>query len=184
MAEKLIIDNRTEHSLVHLWAQIGYVLCAGRTESEGRQHARNTLFSADGVLIESVLNEKSERLIVLQREPFGAEKQTEHLARSVLRNVAAPGDLAVGDYVFASDWSDCDWNDPWAIGFVASLLPYGVVIGNEDGGLIDRVGIKYWKFAKRISVEQGRQIIEHYPEMEGSRFDPDVAERWFAHQEV
>ena len=70
MAEKLIIDNRTEHNLVHLWAQVGYVLCAGRTESEGRQHALNTLFSADGILIESVLNEKSERLLILQVEPI------------------------------------------------------------------------------------------------------------------
>lgn len=73
-------------------------------------------------------------------------------------NHAAPGDLAVGDYVFASRWSDCDPGDPWTVGHISELGPNFVVVGE--------VTQRRWPKAMRISEEQGRRIIEQYPPME------------------
>lgn len=69
MAEKLIIDNRTGRTLSEIWAHLGTVLCQGKLSNEGRQHAYVTVFQ-DGLVVESVLNERSERLLVLQRDPI------------------------------------------------------------------------------------------------------------------
>lgn len=69
MADKLIIDNRTGKTLPEIWAHLGTVLCQGKLSNEGRQHAYATVFQ-DGLVVHSVLNEKSERLLVLEREPI------------------------------------------------------------------------------------------------------------------
>jgi hypothetical protein len=73
-------------------------------------------------------------------------------------NHAAPGDLSVGDYVFASRWSDCDPGDPWVVGHVSEIGAGFVVVGE--------VTQRRWTKAMRISEEQGRRIIEQYPIME------------------
>lgn len=73
-------------------------------------------------------------------------------------NQQAPGDLAVGDYVFASSWSYCDPGDPWAVGHVSEIGPDFVVVGD--------VNQRRWPKAMRISHEQGRSIVELYPSME------------------
>lgn len=76
----------------------------------------------------------------------------------IIVNLPAPGDLAVGDYVFASRWSDCDPGDPWAVGHVSALGEGFVVVGE--------VSPRHWPKAMRITPEQGRSIVEQYPDME------------------
>lgn len=83
----------------------------------------------------------------------------------VITNPRAPGSLKVGDYVFASRWSDCDPSDPWAVGFVAELGD-GYVQLAESPGI---QGARRWKHAMRISTEQGWAIVASYPELERSR---------------
>lgn len=78
--------------------------------------------------------------------------------RPIVVNQPAPGDLAVGDYVFASRRADCDPCDPWCVGHVSELGPDFVVVGDASQ--------RRWPKAMRISNEQGRRIIEHYPSME------------------
>jgi hypothetical protein len=73
-------------------------------------------------------------------------------------NHAAPGDLALGDYVFASRWSDCNPGDPWAVGHISELGPNFVVVGDAN--------LRHYPNAMRISEEQGRRIIEQFPPME------------------
>lgn len=73
-------------------------------------------------------------------------------------NLKAPGDLEVGDYVFASRWSDCDPGDPWHVGHISEVGANYVVIG--------AVSKRRWGNAMRISEEQGRRIASEYPELE------------------
>lgn len=73
-------------------------------------------------------------------------------------NPVAPGNLSIGDYVFASRWCDCDPGDPWAVGHVSELGDGFVVVGE--------VTQRRWHKAMRISEEQGRSIVEQYPAME------------------
>lgn len=82
-------------------------------------------------------------------------------------NQAAPGDLTVGDYVFASRWSDCDPGDPWAVGHVSEIGAGFVVVGD--------VSPRRWPKAMRISAEQGRRIVESYPGMEAN-YEPQSYE--------
>lgn len=79
-------------------------------------------------------------------------------AHPIIVNLKAPGDLQVGDYVFASRWSDCDPGDPWHVGHVSEIGEGFVVIGEISG--------RRWKNAMRITPEQGKRIVEHYPAME------------------
>jgi hypothetical protein len=79
----------------------------------------------------------------------------------IVVNQAAPGNLAVGDYVFASRWSDCDPSDPWVVGHISEVGSNFVVVGE--------VSPRYWPKAMKISAEQGQHIIEQYPHMEGNR---------------
>jgi hypothetical protein len=79
-------------------------------------------------------------------------------AAPLIVNQAAPGDLEVGDYVFASRWSDCDPCDPWAVGHVSELGPNFVVVGDASP--------RHWPKAMSIDHEQGNRIIEQYPPME------------------
>lgn len=76
----------------------------------------------------------------------------------IVRNPDAPGDLAVGEYVFASRWGDCDWCDPWCVGHVSALDHAGYVTLAESP--------RRWRHAMRITPEQGRRIVEQYPELE------------------
>jgi hypothetical protein len=85
----------------------------------------------------------------------------------IVTNPKLPGDLAPGDYVFASRWGDCDWGDPWYVGHVAEIhlsppehaVPYpGYVVLKESP--------RRWPHAMRITPEQGRRIIENYPALE------------------
>lgn len=73
-------------------------------------------------------------------------------------NKPAPCDLTIGEYVFASRWSDCDPSDPWAVGHATEIGPDFVVVGD--------VNQRRWRKAMRISKEQGQNIIELYPSME------------------
>jgi hypothetical protein len=79
----------------------------------------------------------------------------------IVRNQEAPGDLAVGDYVFASRWGDCDPNDPWATGCITAVGPDYVVLGE--------VSQRRFPYARRISFEQGNRIAKEYPLAEGAR---------------
>ena len=74
-----------------------------------------------------------------------------------VENKEAPGDLAVGDYVFASRWSDCSPGDPWAVGHVSEVGAYYVVIGE--------VNQRRWDKAMKISHEQGARIADLYPKL-------------------
>lgn len=69
-------------------------------------------------------------------------------------NEAAPGNLGVGDYVFASRWSDCDPCDPWAVGHVSEIGLGFVVVGE--------VSARRFPKAMRISLKQGQRIIAAY----------------------
>lgn len=77
--------------------------------------------------------------------------------KPIIRNQDAPGDLSIGDYVFASRWGDCDPGDPWAVGHVSEIGDGFVVLGD--------VNQRHWRKAMRISHEQGRRICELYPGM-------------------
>lgn len=59
MAEKLIIDNRTDRTLPEIWAHLGAVLCQGASREKGKTSVFN-----DGLMVASVVNERSERLLV------------------------------------------------------------------------------------------------------------------------
>lgn len=76
----------------------------------------------------------------------------------IVVNIKAPSDLEVGDYVFASRWSDCDPGDPWHVGHVSEVGQNYVVVGE--------VSQRRWGNAMRISHEQGRRIASEYPRME------------------
>lgn len=77
----------------------------------------------------------------------------------IVNNIKAPSDLAVGDYVFASRWSDCSPGDPWHVGHVSEVGLGYVVVGE--------VSQRRWGNAMRITEEQGRRIVAEYPPMEG-----------------
>lgn len=97
----------------------------------------------------------------------------------MLSNTRCPGNLFVGDYVFASRWSDCDWNDPWAVGYVLSLGDNYVTVGNEDKTINLQIGTQSWRYAMLITKEQGERIIAQYPVLEGSVFYEDAVSRIF-----
>ena len=79
MGEKLIIDNRTGRPLPEIWAHLGTVLCQGKLSNQGRQHSYATVFN-DGLVVESILNEKSERFLVIQGEPIEVQRVLEGFA--------------------------------------------------------------------------------------------------------
>lgn len=68
MGERLIIDNRTARPLVDLWPRLWAVLQEGKISNGGRQHCYATTW-ADGLVVASVLNEKSERLVIYEQGP-------------------------------------------------------------------------------------------------------------------
>ena len=84
-------------------------------------------------------------------------------------------DVKVGDYVFATRWSDCDWNDPWAVGFVCEIGRNYVRVDDGDGGLIEGVGTRCWRYCQHVSGAVGAEIVTRYPGLEGTAFDSEVA---------
>jgi len=90
-------------------------------------------------------------------------------------NEKAPGQLKLEDYVFASRWPDCDWNDPWAVGFVAAIGENYVRLSNEDGSPIEGVGHRSFSYAMKVTKEQAASIIIRYSTAEGRPFDKEEA---------
>ena len=70
------------------------------------------------------------------------------------------------DYVLATRWPDCDWNDPWAVGYVDMISEGRVCVEN-----------RWFRYAMKITGEQGERIIAEYPHREGQTFDPLVLAR-------
>jgi len=88
-------------------------------------------------------------------------------------NQKVSNDLKVGDYVFASRWSDCDPGDPWAVGHIAE-------VHMADGGkatpypghvTLSEMPHRSWPHAMRITQEQGQRIVTEMPKMESQKRD-------------
>lgn len=65
-------------------------------------------------------------------------------------------DIKVGDYVFATKYSDADPNDRWIISFVKEALP------NEGDDLYVRfieTGLMRFKYAQKITLSEGKYIL-------------------------
>lgn len=86
-------------------------------------------------------------------------------------NQDAPGDLQLGDYVFASRWSDCDPGDPWAVGHISEIGDGYVVVAG--------VTLKRFPKAMRITPEQGARIAAEFPAMERETQDFGAVARVF-----
>lgn len=115
-----------------------------------------------------------------QTEPNAAAgEQSGRVERRVINSRAVESGVTVGDYVFASRWYDCDWNDPWAVGFVSLIGKNFVEVDNGDGGLIDGVGHRGWKYCMKISGEVGAKVIDEYTALEGTAFVPHYAAELF-----
>lgn len=104
----------------------------------------------------------------------------EYEPEPIVVNQKAPGDLNIGDYVFASRWSDCDPGDPWAVGRVteigrhhdddATVYPGWVMVEGSN---------RHWVHAMKITPEQGRSICDVYPGAEDSGLDYQARARVF-----
>jgi hypothetical protein len=79
------------------------------------------------------------------------------------KNIAAPSDLKIGDYVFASRWKDCDPGDPWRVGYIDAVGPNWVSL--------DGTGRRFPN-AMKLTPEQAERIIAQYPGLEGTRGIP------------
>lgn len=95
----------------------------------------------------------------------------------VIRMPRCPGELAIGDYVFATRWWDACWSDPWCVGFVGERGKNFVTLTEKDGGMIENVGIRAFPYAMKITAEQGERIVREYPPLEGKPFDAEIARR-------
>lgn len=91
-----------------------------------------------------------------------------------------PGDLKRGEYVFACRWPDADWNDPWCVGFVGDSGENYVQLTEENGSQIEGVGIRRFRYFRRITAKQGKRIMDEYVPREGSTFDEEVKAAVFA----
>lgn len=94
----------------------------------------------------------------------------------VVNTKVGDASLVVGDYVFASRWTDCDPGDPWMVGFVSE-------VGCHPGATVNvwfvRIGDngRRWPNAMKITEDEGRNICEKYPQMEGNRQDYEAIGR-------
>ena len=68
--DRLIIDNRTNRTLLDVLPRIQQILETGRVSNDGKQHSYATRW-ADGMVIESVLNDKSERFCIYMDKGHG-----------------------------------------------------------------------------------------------------------------
>lgn len=89
----------------------------------------------------------------------------------IVINPQAPGTLAVGDYVFASRWSDCDPADPWHVGHVSEIGADFVVVGEMSA--------RRWPRAMNITKEQGQRICSMFPKMARRRLDYEFIKQVF-----
>ena len=86
-------------------------------------------------------------------------------------------EINIGDYVFTSRWSDCDPNDPWAIGLVLEKPDNKYyIVGNEDGSLIPVVQRRMFHHAVKIAFEFGDKLCQEMPKLQGSP-TPDIGWR-------
>ena len=85
-----------------------------------------------------------------------------------------PADLKIGEYVFATRWSDADWNDPNCVGFVREIHEDCILLGESDGSKIPLVGGRAFRYFRRVTSEQGHRLCDEYQKMEGTTFDPRV----------
>lgn len=103
------------------------------------------------------------------RAAIDAEMQDDRPRNPV--NKKAPGTLAIGDYVFASRWTDCTPGNPWAIGHVSAIGAHCVVVGDASE--------RQWPNAMKITAEQAQRIMAAYPAMEDAPTNlRAVAEVW------
>lgn len=97
-------------------------------------------------------------------------KEYEHQLISIPK---VSDDIKPGDYVFASRYSDGCPGDPWCVGYVTE------VFANETPTYlrIGAYGTRGWRYAMRITEEQGVRIIAQYPAMENGESLPylDIA---------
>ena len=69
----------------------------------------------------------------------------------------------IGAYVLATRWPDKDPNDPWAVGYVDSVLEF-------DGEIRVTLGERrQYRHFWNISEQEGQEIIDTYPLLEISR---------------
>lgn len=89
----------------------------------------------------------------------------------VFNQDASPAFLKPGDYVFASRWEDCSPGDPWAVGYVSEV---------REGYVTLITSPRSWRHARCISLEQGKRIVEQYPDLERSRVNfKRIREIWY-----
>ena len=74
----------------------------------------------------------------------------------------AEGGINIGDYVFASRWFDGTPNDPWYVGFVKGKIDNGK---NGIEYMVDG-SIRWWKYCRKITKEEGDKIMSEYPKQE------------------
>jgi hypothetical protein len=79
--------------------------------------------------------------------------RTTKLSNDLSRIVS--GSFSVGDYVFASKYSDNDPYDPWCVGLIFEI---GI---DKKGGFvrIDEGGMRCWRNIKKLTAEQGKEIL-------------------------
>lgn len=77
--------------------------------------------------------------------------------------------IKVGDYVFASEYSDGSPNDPWEVGYVKEIKEGGYVKVNSDRG---------YKHSKKITSIMGKLIVENFPEFEEHRCSASHSWKW------
>lgn len=83
-------------------------------------------------------------------------------------NMKVSADLKIGDYVFASRWSDCDPGDPWFVGHVSDVKMIDCDSGGPYPGFVvlAEAPLRRWPHAMRITPEQGARIVAEFPRME------------------
>lgn len=69
--------------------------------------------------------------------------------------------LNIGEYVFVTKYSDYCPEDPWAVGIVIrkDLDSNFVYVGDELGNYIKGIGAARWRYAYRVSREQGDALV-------------------------
>ena len=109
----------------------------------------------------------------------GTDRDRCQMEGRVINSSAAESDVTIGDYVFASRWPDCDWNDPWAVGFVSFIGKNFIEVDDGDGGSIGGVGRRGWRHCMKITGCVGAKIVAEYPRLEGTNFVTGYAAKLF-----
>ena len=64
------------------------------------------------------------------------------------------------DYVYAHLWADADMLDPWYVGFVDDIHTSDDMMGNTTNEYL--VGGRWYNHAHKISLEEGRIMLQMY----------------------